>query len=90
MVLTTRWDGQLHISRVTNSNLQSVQELVMKPTIQPYNKLRLVMLYALRYQKQASGNIATLISALKEQGVSAEEAQVGESTRRYLLDAYSL
>jgi hypothetical protein len=33
------------------------------------------MLYALRYQKQAAGNIASLISTLKEQGISPEETQ---------------
>jgi hypothetical protein len=35
------------------------------------------MLYALRYQKQATSNIALLVGSLKEQGVSAEDAQVG-------------
>ena len=34
------------------------------------------MLYALRYQKQATSNIASLVASLKEQGVSAEDAQV--------------
>ncbi|KAG8786017.1 vacuolar protein sorting-associated protein 45 [Serendipita sp. 397] len=54
----------------------AVQALVMNPSIQPFNKLRLVMLYALRYQKQAASNIATLISALQESGVSQEDAQL--------------
>ncbi|PVG02686.1 putative vacuolar protein sorting protein VpsB [Serendipita vermifera] len=58
------------------ADYKSVHELIMKPNIQLFNKLRLVMLYALRYQKQASGNIAALISALKEQGVPAEDAQL--------------
>lgn len=48
----------------------------MNPSIQPYNKLRLVLLYAIRYQKQAASNIASLITALKEQGVPKEETQV--------------
>lgn len=56
--------------------LQSVQALVNNPSIQPHNKLRLVMLYALRYQKSAANNIATLINALVEHGVTKEEAQV--------------
>jgi hypothetical protein len=34
------------------------------------------MLYALRYQKQATSNIASLVASLKEQGVSVEDAQV--------------
>jgi len=57
----------------------------MNPSIQSYYKLRLVMLYALRYQKQAAGNIASLISTLKEQGVSPEEAQVSEFQQEILV-----
>jgi hypothetical protein len=55
---------------------QSVQALINNPSIQPPNKLRLTMLYALRYQKQQSNNIATLISSLVEHGVTKEEAKV--------------
>ena len=42
----------------------------------PWNKLRVVMLYALRYQKTQVVNIATLINQLLENGVSREEARV--------------
>ena len=55
---------------------QSVQALINNPSIQPLNKLRLTMLYALRYQKQQANNIATLISSLVEHGVTREEAKV--------------
>lgn len=55
---------------------QSVQVLINNPSIQPLNKLRLTMLYALRYQKQQANNIATLISSLVEHGVTKEEAKV--------------
>jgi len=55
---------------------QSVQALINNPSIQPLNKLRLTILYALRYQKQHTNNIATLISSLIEHGVSREEAKV--------------
>jgi len=55
---------------------QSVQALINNPSIQPLNKLRLTMLYALRYQKQQANNIATLISSLVEHGASREEAKV--------------
>ncbi|KAG8806577.1 vacuolar protein sorting-associated protein 45, partial [Serendipita sp. 400] len=60
----------------SGADFKAVQVLVMNPSIQPFNKLRLVMLYALRYQKQAASNIATLISALQESGVSQEDAQL--------------
>jgi len=55
---------------------QSVQTLVANPSIPPTNKLRLVILYALRYQKTAASNIAALITSLLEQGVSREDARV--------------
>ncbi|KAG8810103.1 vacuolar protein sorting-associated protein 45, partial [Serendipita sp. 399] len=60
----------------SGADFKSVQALVTNPSIQPFNKLRLVMLYALRYQKQASSNIATLVAQLQENGVSQEEALV--------------
>jgi hypothetical protein len=43
------------------------------------------MLYALRYQKQAAGNIASLITTLKEQGVSPEETQVDAFQQEILI-----
>jgi hypothetical protein len=43
------------------------------------------MLYALRYQKQAAGNIASLIGTLKEQGVSPEETQASEFRQAILV-----
>ncbi|CCA69277.1 probable vacuolar protein sorting protein VpsB [Serendipita indica DSM 11827] len=60
----------------SGADFKSVQELILNPAIQPYNKLRLAMLYALRYQKQSASNIATLVSLLKEQGVSPSDAQL--------------
>lgn len=65
----------LAINRVAEFS-QSVQALVNNPSIQPLNKLRLAILYALRYQKQHANNIATLISSLVEHGVSREEVKV--------------
>ena len=53
-----------------------MQTQIANPSIPPANKLRLVILYALRYQKTAPGNITALISSLLEQGVSREDAQV--------------
>jgi hypothetical protein len=41
-----------------------------------FNKLRVVILYALRYQKTQTSNIAALISLLLSNGVSREEARV--------------
>jgi hypothetical protein len=55
---------------------QSVQECIVDPAVTPQNKLRLVILYALRYQKAQTSNIATLINLLLANGVSKEDARV--------------
>lgn len=56
--------------------MQSVQTVVMDASVQPFNKLRVVILYALRYQKTQTANIASLIKLMLENGVSREDAQV--------------
>jgi hypothetical protein len=48
----------------------------MDPAIPPWNKLRLVILYALRYQKTQTGNITSLINLMLANGVSKEDARV--------------
>jgi len=55
---------------------QSVQAIVDNSAVPPWNKLRLVILYALRYQKSQAANIAALIKRLLENGVSKEDARV--------------
>jgi len=53
--------------------------VVTDPGVPPWNKLRVVMLYALRYQKTQTANIASLINFLLANGVSREEAKVSLS-----------
>ncbi|KAI0769911.1 Sec1 family-domain-containing protein [Fomes fomentarius] len=60
----------------SGADLKSVQALVTNPAIQPWNKLRLVMLYALRYQKSQAQNVASLINLMLENGVSREDARL--------------
>ena len=60
----------------SGADLRSVQALITNPAIQPWNKLRLVMLYALRYQKSQAQNVASLINLMLENGVSREDARV--------------
>ncbi|KAI0357469.1 Sec1-domain-containing protein [Trametes cingulata] len=60
----------------SGADLKSVQALVANPAIQPWNKLRLVMLYALRYQKAQPQNVASLINLMLENGVSREDAKL--------------
>ena len=59
------------------ADLKSVQDLIADPTIPPFNKLRLVCLYALRHQRtQAANNIASLIELALKNGVDREDAKV--------------
>ncbi|CCM04124.1 uncharacterized protein FIBRA_06285 [Fibroporia radiculosa] len=60
----------------SGADLRDVQALITNPLIQPWNKLRLVILYALRYQKMQSHNVASLISLMLENGVSREDARL--------------
>ncbi|KAF8532090.1 putative vacuolar protein sorting protein VpsB [Gautieria morchelliformis] len=64
------------LATASGGDLKSVQAQIANPSIPPANKLRLVMLYALRYQKTAAGNVAALINSLLERGVSREDAKL--------------
>ena len=55
---------------------QSVQDIVKDPALSPMAKLRIVILFALRYQKSKANDIANLINLLLENGVSREDARV--------------
>ncbi|KAJ6585117.1 Sec1 family-domain-containing protein [Mycena capillaripes] len=58
------------------AELRSVQAFIANPGVPPWNKLRLVILYALRYQKTQTSNIASLINLLLSNGVSKEDARL--------------
>lgn len=61
----------------SGADLKSVQALISDVNIPPFSKLKLVCLYALRYQKtQYANNIASLINLMLENGVSREDARV--------------
>jgi len=60
------------------ADLKTVQDLITNPTIPPFNKLKLVCLYALRHQRsQAANNIASLIELALKNGVDREDVKVG-------------
>ena len=46
----------------------------------PQSKLRIVILFALRYQKTKANDIANLITLMLENGVSRDDAKVGVHT----------
>ena len=56
--------------------MQSVEAVIKNPNIPPRNKLRLVILYALRYQKARPNDIANLINLLLKEGMKREDVQV--------------
>ncbi|KAJ7069672.1 Sec1 family-domain-containing protein [Mycena amicta] len=58
------------------AELRTVQAFIANPSIPPWGKLRLVMLYALRYQKTQTSNIASLINLLLSNGISREDARL--------------
>ena len=57
------------------ADLKSVQTFVVDSTVSPRNKLRLVILYALRFQKQRASDIANLINLALQNGVKREDAR---------------
>ena len=61
----------------SGADLKSVQSLIADADVPTFSKLKLVCLYALRYQKsQAANNIASLINLMLENGVGREDARV--------------
>lgn len=57
-------------------HIQSVMTLLANPRVRPPNKLRLAILYALRYQKAQGNQIAQVVDALIQNGVSADRAKL--------------
>ncbi|KAL4249081.1 STXBP/unc-18/SEC1 family protein [Abortiporus biennis] len=60
----------------SGADFRDVQSLITNPAIPSWNKLRLVVLYALRYQKTHANNVAALITLMLENGVSREDAKL--------------
>ncbi|KIP09648.1 hypothetical protein PHLGIDRAFT_126102 [Phlebiopsis gigantea 11061_1 CR5-6] len=60
----------------SGADLKSVQTLITNPAVPAWNKLRLVMLYGLRYQKTQSSSVASLINLALENGVQREDARL--------------
>ncbi|KAK1226287.1 vacuolar protein sorting-associated protein 45 [Marasmius sp. AFHP31] len=58
------------------ADFKDVEALIKDSSVTVSHKLRLVILYALRYQKMQANNIATLINLILEHGVSREDARL--------------
>lgn len=50
--------------------------LLANPRLRPASKLRLAILYALRYQKAQGNQIAQVVDALIQNGVTADRAKL--------------
>ncbi|KAF9499001.1 vacuolar protein sorting-associated protein 45 [Pleurotus eryngii] len=58
------------------ADLKEVQAVIRDNAVPVWNKLRLVILYALRYQKTHTTNIASLINLMLLNGVSRDDAKL--------------
>ncbi|KAF9013529.1 Sec1-like protein [Cyathus striatus] len=58
------------------ADFKAVQTIITDSGVPPWNKLRVVILYALRYQKMQTANIASLINLMLTNGVSREDAKL--------------
>lgn len=65
-----------------SAHFASVSSLLGDPLIQPTDKLRLVLLYALRYQREGAQQIGSLMRRLEEWGVSQELLAASKSLLR--------
>lgn len=63
---------------LANANYdQTLQKLIQNPKTPPYNKLRLVALYSLRYEKHPSNSLSTLVDLLSAAGnIPSQQAQL--------------
>jgi len=70
--------GEIEQGLATSSgaDFRSIQAAIIDHGVSTRSKLRLVILYALRYQKTQTNNIATLINLLLTNGVSQEDARL--------------
>ncbi|KAF7985600.1 hypothetical protein HWV62_3903 [Athelia sp. TMB] len=70
--------GEVEQGLATSSgaDYRDVQALLADPAVPPWGKLRIVILYALRYQKTQTSNIASLVKLMLENGVSREDARL--------------
>ncbi|KAI5855593.1 Sec1-like protein [Durotheca rogersii] len=70
------------------ADLRNVQKLIQSPTVTPENKIGLVALYALRYEKHPSNSLAMLVDLLSAAGgVPARQA---DSVAKLLIYRHSL
>jgi vacuolar protein sorting-associated protein 45 len=55
---------------------QSVKQLVANSSVRDEDALRLVMLYALKYEKHSNNALVNLMDALKKRGIDEQKCKV--------------
>jgi vacuolar protein sorting-associated protein 45 len=63
-------------SKSVANHMQSVITLLSTPKVPNGNKLRLAILYALRYQKLPNNQIAQVVDTLIANGITADRARL--------------
>lgn len=66
-----------------NSDLRNIQRLIENPQIDEDSKVRLVLLYALRYERMANNAIKSLIDLLDRVGISEKKSALVPSLLFY-------
>lgn len=69
-------EQDLAVQDAHSSAVESVEGLLMKPSISVENKLRLVLLYALRYESSASSKLDRFKELLANSGASAQQVKL--------------
>ncbi|KAJ3331949.1 vacuolar protein sorting-associated protein 45 [Blyttiomyces sp. JEL0837] len=76
-------EQSLAVSENHNADLKSLNRLIQIPNISDEEKLRLVILYALRYEKSAQNQTAVLIDNLRGAGLSEKKVSLVEAMLEY-------
>jgi len=74
-----------NLACVNNSNdLKDLQNLIKRSNITEDSKIKLVLLYTLRYGSQNSNEVRSLIELLKQNGVPEEKTEIVDQLKRYV------
>lgn len=76
-------EQSLAVQENHNADLKAIQKLLEKPNLPELYKLRLVLLYALRYEKAAYSVVGTLVEQLRSQGLSDRKISMVEAVIQY-------
>ncbi|KAI9199556.1 Sec1-like protein [Polychytrium aggregatum] len=76
-------EQSLAVQENHSQDVKTLQKLIERPNVPVELKVRLVMLYALRYEKAANSMSGLLVEMLKKQGASEDQVLVASSIIQY-------